>query len=251
MNLVTVIIPYYRKKEYILKTLNSIFNQSFKKFEILIIYDDENKDDLIFLKKIKNKKIKILINRKNLGVGHSRNKGIKKTKTKYIAFCDADDIWEKDKLKKQIFFMEKRNLNFSHTNYKVINDKDKIIGTMKIKKKINYNDLLKSCDIGLSTVVVKSKILKKNLFNKLKTKEDYALWLKFLRDGVEIIGINETLAYWRKNSNSLSSDTTQKVLDAFRLYNKHENFNIFSSAYLTIRLSIFYLIKKISQKMHL
>ena len=147
--------------------------------------------------------------------------------------------------------MEKRNLNFSHTNYKIINDKDKIVGTMKIKKILNYNDLLKSCDIGLSTVVIKSKIIKKNLFNKLKTKEDYALWLKFLRDGVEIVGMNETLGFWRKNADSLSSDIAQKVLDAFRLYNKYENFNFFSSVYLTIRLSIFFFIKKINQKLYL
>jgi len=251
MNLVTVIIPFYKKKKYFLKTINSILNQSFRKFKIIIIYDDEEKEDLIFLKKIKNKKIEILINKKNLGVGYSRNRGIRKTKTKYIAFCDADDIWNKNKLKKQIFFMENEKVNFSHTDYKIINDKDKIIGKMKIKKKLNYNDLLKSCDIGLSTVVIKSNILKKNLFSKLKTKEDYALWLKFLRNGIKIIGMNDTLVYWRKSNNSLSSGVIQKILDAFKLYNKYENFSFSSSIYFTLRLSIYYLFKQIFQKTNL
>ena len=251
MNLVTIIIPFYRKREFFYKTINSILNQSFQRFKIIIIYDDENKRDLKFLKSFKNKKIQIIINKKNLGVGKSRNKGIKITKTKYIAFCDADDIWSKHKLKEQIFFMEKMNAEFSHTDYTIINNKDKIIGKMNIKKNMLYSELLKSCDIGLSTVIIKTEILKKNLFNSLKTKEDYALWLKLVRSGIKISGINKSLGSWRKNSLSLSSDTKQKIFDAFRLYYFYEKFNLFMSVYLTLRLSIFYLIKKILQKIYL
>ena len=68
MSLVSVIIPYYRKKQYILRTLKSVINQSYKKLEIIIIYDDDNKEDLKFIKKIalKDKRIKILLNDKNV-----------------------------------------------------------------------------------------------------------------------------------------------------------------------------------------
>ena len=251
MNLVTIIIPFYKKKKFFSKTLNSILNQSYKGFKILIIYDDDDQKDLIFLKRFKNEKIRILVNKRNLGAGYSRNQGIKLTKTKYIAFCDADDIWLKHKLKKQISLMEKKNLDFSHSNYKIINDTEKVVGKMKIKKKLTYDGLLKSCDIGLSTVIIKTKYLKKNLFCRLKTKEDYALWLKLLRNGVQITGIDETLACWRKNSYSLSSNITQKFLDALRLYYFYEKFNLPKSLYCTIRLSIFYLVKRVSQKVNL
>ena len=251
MKLVTVIIPFYKKKKFILKTLNSILNQSFNKFQILIIYDDNNLKDLFFLKKIKNKKIKILINKKNLGAGYSRNVGIRKAKTKYIAFCDADDIWHKHKLKKQIFLMEKNNIEFLHSDYKIMNDNNKIIGKMRIQKEMTYNRLLKSCDIGLSTVIIKTKCLKKNLFSKLKTKEDYALWLKLLRNGIKIEGVNQSLVTWRKNSFSLSSNIEQKFLDAFRLYYIYEKFNFIKSLYLTFRLSMFFLIKRFIQKKNL
>ena len=173
---VSIIIPYHRKKKFFFKTIKSLLNQSFKNFEIIIIYDDPNPDELDYVNDIleKSSKIKLIINKKNLGPGLSRNKGLYVSKGEYIAFCDADDLWNRDKLKIQIKFMENNKLNFSHTSYHVIDKDGKKIGSFKIKKKINYQELLKSCDIGLSTVIIKKKIIKNNnFFCQLKTKEDY------------------------------------------------------------------------------
>ena len=109
--LVSVIIPYYRKINYIKQTLDSVLKQSFKNFEVIIIYDDNDKQELKFLKKLINKsnkkKIRIILNRNNMGVGETRNKGIKNSKGKFLAFIDADDIWNKNKLKYQLEFMIK------------------------------------------------------------------------------------------------------------------------------------------------
>ena len=108
MDLISVIIPYYKKKEYIASSINSVLKQSYKNLELIIIYDDSNLDDLIVLNNIKkkDKRIKIFINKKNLGAGLSRNKGIKLSKGNFIAFLDSDDLWSPNKLKKQIFFMK-------------------------------------------------------------------------------------------------------------------------------------------------
>ena len=134
--LISIIIPYYKKKNFISKTIKSILNQSYKNFEIIIIYDDTDMSELHYLKKIikVNKRFKIIINKQNLGVSKSRNKGIKKSKGKYIAFIDGDDIWKKEKLKTQFQFMEKNNYMISHTDYEIINETDKLIGRMPIKK---------------------------------------------------------------------------------------------------------------------
>ena len=101
-------MPYRQKKEYVHKAIKSVMGQTYKKFELIIIFDDEKKDDLNFIKSItKNKKkIKIIINKKNIGAGASRNKGIKKAKGKYIAFIDSDDFWKPNKLEKQIEFIK-------------------------------------------------------------------------------------------------------------------------------------------------
>ena len=154
MELISIIIPYYKKKRYIELSINSALEQTYKNFEIIIIYDDESKEDLNLLKNIikKDKRIKLVINKKNLGAGNSRNKGLKLSKGKFIAFLDADDLWLKDKLQKQLFFMNKKMINISHTSYHIINNKNKIIGK-RIARDMNYNLLLNSCDIGLSTVM--------------------------------------------------------------------------------------------------
>ena len=121
----------------------------------------------------------------------------------------------------------------------------KKLEALKLKKKIEYIDLLKSCDIGLSTVILKKKILKKTkLFSKLKTKEDFNLWLNLIKNEKYLIGINLYLASWRKLEISLSSSISQRLIDAFRLYYNYEKFNFFKSFFYVIRLSYFAYLKK-------
>ena len=127
MDLVSVIIPYYKKRNFIRDTLTSVTNQSYDNLEILIIYDDTNFNDYEFLQKISksDSRIKIIKNEKKLGAGFSRNIGIERSKGKYIAFLDADDTWSPDKLKNQIFFMKHNNYKISHTSYYIIDEKKK------------------------------------------------------------------------------------------------------------------------------
>ena len=245
-DLVSIIIPYYKKSKYILKTINSILNQSYNQFEIIIIYDDENLSDLDYLEKLfkLEKKIKIIKNSKNLGAGFSRNKGIENAKGEFIAFIDADDIWKKHKLKNQINFMKKKKLKFSHTSYEIIDENDKILGKRISRDFEKVDDLIKSCDIGLSTVILEKEIIDdQTKFPNLKTKEDFVLWLKILQKNILIRSFNETLTSWRKIDNSLSSSVIQKLIDAFKVYNYYMKFNFIKSSYYVICLSINFLKK--------
>ena len=245
MSLVSVIIPYYRKKQYISRTLKSVINQSYKKLEIIIIYDDDNKEDLKFIKQItlKDKRIKILVNKKNIGVGLSRNKGIKKSRGEYIAFLDADDLWLKDKIKNQISFMKRKEITFSHTSYSIVDSQNIVLSKRNAKNFLKLNDLIKSCDIGLSTVVIKKSHLKTDKFPNLKTKEDFVLWLKLLSKNVKIYGIDKNLVQWNKTEDSLSSSFMQKLLDGFKVYNYYMKFNFLKSFYYLFLLSLNYLKK--------
>ena len=120
-DLVTVIIPYYRKINYIHECIESVLNQTYQNFEIILIYDDNELDDLEYIKNIvsKDNRIRLLINKIKLGPGLSRNIGIEFGKGSLIAFIDADDMWKKNKLDMQINFMKENLLTawrkFVHT----------------------------------------------------------------------------------------------------------------------------------------
>lgn len=235
---VSVIIPYYKNLKYVFQCLQSIYVQNYKNLEIIFIYDDKNKSDLKIIKKRskKLKKLKIFENYKNLGVSKSRNIGLMKAKGHYIAFLDSDDFWKKNKLHKQINFMEKNSLDFSFTAYDVLNDNR--LFKREVKTNYSYKDLLKKCDIGLSTVIISSKLLKFAKFPNLKTQEDYALWLKFIKNGVKSGGIKESLSVWRNTPNSLSSNIFQKLKDSFKIYYHYENKNFLASIFSVLILSI-------------
>ena len=247
MNLVSIIIPYFKKKDYILDAINSILNQTYQNFEIIIVYDDIDKSELSLIYKIQkvDKRIKVLINKKNLGAGLSRNYAIKNSNGKYIAFLDADDIWNAEKLKKQVSIMEKKNLSITHTSY-VILDKNNNNANIRLAKNLDYKKLLKSCDVGLSTVMIKKDLFsKKNKFSNLKTKEDYALWLLLTKAGYIFYPIKEILTSWRTSQNSLSSHVLRKLIDGFNVYYKYMKFSFIKSIFLLIQLSLNYLWKNL------
>ena len=183
--------------------------------------------------------------KKKKGAGTSRNIGISNSNGKYIAFLDADDIWETNKLEKQIKFMDTNNLDISHTSYYVVDEKKNILGKRFAKNFFLLNELLKSCDIGLSTVIIKKDLINDEIkFPALKTKEDFVLWLQLLRNGKKIYALNEYLTFWTKSKHSLSSSTYQKILDGFRVYHKYMKFNFFKSLYFLFCLSINFILKK-------
>ena len=247
MNLVSIIIPYFKKKDYILDAINSILNQTYQNFEIIIVYDDIDKSELSLIYKIQkvDKRIKVLINKKNLGAGLSRNYAIKNSNGKYIAFLDADDIWNVEKLKKQVSIMEQKNLSITHTSYKIL-DKNNNHANIRLAKNLDYKKLLKSCDVGLSTVMIKKDLFsKKNKFSNMKTKEDYVLWLSLTKSGYIFYPIKEILTSWRISQNSLSSHILRKLIDGFNVYYKYMKFSFIKSIFLLIQLSLNYLWKKL------
>ena len=247
MCIASIILPYYKKKLFIRKSINSILKQSFNRFEILIIYDDEKKNDLDYIKKIVNldNRIKLIINKKNLGAGKSRNIGIKFSKGEFICFIDADDIWKKNKLKLQIKFMEKNKYKISHTSYEIVNTNNKVLELREAKTFEHLNDLLYSCDIGLSTVMIKKSIFSKKFkFPKLKTKEDFVLWLELVKSGFKIYSLKLNLVKWTKTKNSLSSSIFQKLKDGIDVYHVHMKFGLIKSIYLTLNLSLNFVKKK-------
>lgn len=243
--LISIVITYYRKRKFIEKTINSILSQTYKNYELIFVYDDKVKNEINFLKKIltKIKRKKIIINSKNLGVAKARNIAIKRSKGLYIAFIDSDDLWKKNKLYNQLDFMQKNSYYFTFTSYGIIDEKGKVIGERNVFFDANYNNLYYSNFIGLNTVMIHKKLISKISFPSLKTQEDFALWLKLARNGFNLKHLKQSLSFWRKSKKSLSTNTFQKISDAFKLYYFYEKKNFIFSIYSVLVLSYNKIIK--------
>ena len=247
MKLVSVILPYYKKKNYVRETIQSIVFQNYKNLEIIIIDDElsSESDEILSNLSSLDDRIVVLKNSKNLGAGLSRNKGIKYSNGEYIAFCDWDDIWQVNKISEQIKFMENNSINASFTSYNIVDKFNNIIGLRKAKERINFKKLQKSCDIGMSTVILEKSLINntKIFFPSIKTKEDYVFWLKLSLRGVIFFGLNKTLSSWRKTEHSLSSNFIQKIFDGYKVYRIYLGYNFFKSVYRLLILSINFLLK--------
>ena len=245
---VSVVMPFFRKKEFFEEAYNSVLNQSYPNIEIIIIYDDHDRGQLNFVKNIiKKSNTIIIINKKNRGASYSRNVGIKKSTGYYVAFLDCDDIWHRNKLEEQINFMEKFQLDCTCTNYSVINKNGNILYCLSSPAISTYQSLLKSCDIGLSTVVIKKKLFNHFKFQNLLTKEDYLMWLNISKKGININSIQKTLVLWRDVKGSLSSNFIQRVKDSFKIYYYHEKQFLFQSIISIVILSLNSFKKKIKR----
>lgn len=173
--LVSVIIPFYSNKKWLHEALESVYKQTYKNLEIIIINDGskENIDDLI---KINESRIKYFI-QENRGPGAARNFGIKYAQGSFIAFLDSDDLWSEKKIATQVSYMLKTGYKWSHTDYKQFGRKNNYIKT-KIRGWILPSCLIWN-PIATPCVMINSEILNSNNFIFLENTpfgEDNYLW---------------------------------------------------------------------------
>lgn len=244
-DLVSVIIPFYNEKFYFEECIQSVLDQTYKNIEIIIINDGSKSEFLQILEEVKNKnpdKV-LLYHKENGGVSSARNLGIKKAIGKYISFIDADDAWLPNKIEHQINKIKSKNINFIHGAYLILDQNQKLKGKF-IPKNINYSDLIKSCDIGLSTVMISANVAKENLFPNISTKEDYVCWLKIIKKLGYLQCDEKVVSIYRKRDDSLSANFLIKFINAFKVYYIYEKYSLIKSFFCTLRLSIYYLLKE-------
>lgn len=200
---IDIILPNYNSSQFIIRTIKSILNQTYKSWKLIIVDDFSNKETKDILKKFSKKnKIKVYWSNKNRGAGYSRNYAIKKSNSPYLAFIDSDDVWKKDKLKKQINFMKKNNCSFSYTNYETFGDKNKKVNS---PLKFNYSSFIKNTSIATSTMMVKRNKINNIKFTNTKICEDYFFKCKLLKKVNFALCLNQYLTKYRIRKGSLQS----------------------------------------------
>jgi glycosyltransferase involved in cell wall biosynthesis len=215
--IVSVIIPTYNASQYIQEAIDSVLDQSYKNFEIIVVDDGSTDNTKEVLENfIKNEQIKYFY-QDNSGPGAARNNGLLRAKGEFVAFLDADDIWDKGKISKQVDFMIKNDLDLSHTGRFFIGQNN--ISEWIINSKMTAERLIKENYIITSSVMVKVEILKQYKFNESINSigvEDYDLWLRILLEGYKFGYLPEKLVGYRWHSGQLSNNT--KIREVLFVY---------------------------------
>lgn len=234
--LVSIIVPVYNSENFIRDTIKTVKEQTYTNWELLLVNDcstDESKN-LIEQYVKEDERIKLINLENNSGAAVARNTGIEQAEGKYIAFLDADDLWHKEKLQKQIKFMEDNKCEFSFSSYEFVDKdgkrNDKVV---KVPYKITYKQALKNTTIFTSTVMLDVQKLGKELIKMpdVRRGQDTATWWKILKQIDNAYGINEVLSYYRRSNESLSANKIKALKRTWNLYRNVEHLNIFYSFY--------------------
>lgn len=229
-SLVSIITPAYNAEKYITQTIESVLKQTYTNWEMIII-DDCSKDftyNQILEYSLRDKRIKSYKNDKNSGVSFTRNRAIDIANGKYIAFLDADDLWDESKLEKQIKFMETNDVLLSYTGYRKINEDGSLRGDIEVPLKLDYNELLKNCLIGFLTAIYNQEVIGKQYFKNIKS-EDYIFWLEMIKKIEIAYGLEESLASYRVLENSRSSNKLDIIRHHWTIYYKIEKLGFIKS----------------------
>lgn len=251
-DLVSIIMPSYNTANYISESINSVINQTYKNWELIIVDDcsTDNTDEII-KKFLKDERIKYLKNEKNSGAAISRNKALREAKGRWIAFLDSDDLWVPEKLEKQINFMEKNGYSFTYTDYRT-NFNGKWLpyintGPNTVNKRKIYN----YCYFSTITVMYDQTKIGLIQIEDLKKHNDYAMWLKII-EKANCYHLPECLSYYIKHENSISSGSKLKLVKHhYILFRKGLKKGKILSGVFTVRNLFFGIIKKIKYKKYI
>lgn len=238
--LVSIITPLYNSEKYIRDTIDSVLNQTYDNWEMIIVDDcsNDSSGDIVKNYVERDKRIKYIKLEKNMGVSNARNMAIRRSKGKFIAFLDSDDIWKFNKLEKQINFMMKNNLSITFTGYKMIDDNNNDLNkTIKVPKEIDYKELLKGNTIGCFTVVIDKEKLGIIEMTEIK-HEDYVTWLSILKRGYKAYGLNEVLGFYRKSNNSITTNKFNSAKWTWSVYRSVEKKSLLKSIYYFINYAL-------------
>lgn len=233
--LVSIVVPVYNAEKFLKDTIQTVLEQTYPNWELLLVDDCSNDNSVDIIKEYvkDDKRIRLLKNEKNSGAALTRNHGIKEAKGTYLCFLDADDLWEKEKLEKQLKFMKDNCCAFSFTDYEFA-DSNGIPNGKKVKvpKTINYKQALKNTTIFTSTVMFDlRKLTKEDITMPNVKSEDTATWWKVLKKIEYAYGINNIMVLYRRSANTLSSNKIKAVKRIWDLYRNVEKLTFLASIY--------------------
>jgi teichuronic acid biosynthesis glycosyltransferase TuaG len=229
--MITIIIPTYNSEHTLEETISSAMAQSWQDIEILVLDDGSTDNSRQVAQELAtlDSRIRLLPNEKNLGVEATRNRGIDLARGEWIALLDADDVWQPDKLEKQMARLRQTDGDLCYTGYSFIDrDSRAIRQPYEIPEAITWRRFLAENVIGCSTALFRKPETIR--FRKGYGHEDYVFWLELLQAGYHAVGINEPLMRYRVTQTSRSGDKKRAARNRWRIYRQFLGLNVFRSA---------------------
>ncbi|WP_394174916.1 glycosyltransferase family 2 protein [Thalassotalea litorea] len=231
---VSIIMSTFNSLAYVGEAIESVLTQSYPNWELLIT-DDASTDNtwqLLTFYAQRYDNIHIFLNEQNLGAALSRNRGIDQSSGRYLAFLDADDSWQKDKLMEQVAFMRRHQIPLTCTSYQVVDEQGNNLGLVDRlpRGEIGYDDLLKKrVTFGCSTVVVDKNKTGYFLMPDLRTGQDYATWLNIIKRVGYAYHYPQPLTNYRITPGSISRNKLNKAQRQWQIYRQQEQLGIMRS----------------------
>ena len=217
--LVSVVMPAYRCAATMAQAIDSALAQDVA-LEVLVI-DDCSPEDLsgVMARYADREAVVYLKNDRNLGAAKSRNRGVKLARGQYVAFLDADDIWEPGKLRKQLAALEGSGAALCCTARELMTPEGARTGrVIPVKEEITYRELLKHNSISCSSVMMKTETAREFPMHHEDSHEDYIMWLEILGKYGKACGINEPLLIYRLSNTGKSGSKLKSARMTFRVY---------------------------------
>lgn len=210
--LVSIIMPSWNTGRFIAETIRSVIDQTYKKWELLIVDDcsTDNTDEIVA--SFRDERIHYFKNEKNCGAALTRNRAMREAQGEWIAFLDSDDLWAPKKLEHQLKFMKKNNLVFSYHEYVKIDEESQpmniyVSGPRVVTKRKMYNYGYPGC----LTFMYSAKAIGLIQIKDIKKNNDYAILLQLCKK-VDCVLLRENLAKYRIRKKSISHDKLSKKL---------------------------------------
>lgn len=247
-DLVSIIMPSYNTAQYIEKSINSVLNQTYLNWELIIVDDGSTDGSDEIVAAIKDKRINYLKNEKNSGAAVSRNRALREAKGKWIAFLDSDDLWDKDKLKKQIKFMKDNDLKFTYTDYRIQRDGKWLPYIYTGPNIVNERKMKDYCYFSTITVVYDREYVGLIQIEPLSKNNDYAMWLKIIKK-TPCYRYPMCLSSYIKRDGSISSGSKLKLIKHhYIMWRVAEKKSPICALSLTVRNLFWGTIKKIKYR---
>ncbi|MCX6239833.1 MAG: glycosyltransferase family 2 protein [Bacteroidia bacterium] len=233
-HLVSIITPSFNCGKYIGTTIESVRNQTFTDWELIIVDDGstDNSAEIIRHYTKSDDRIKALFFPSNQGAAAARNAGLLISKGRYIAFLDSDDVWLPNKLGVQLEFMKTSGAPISFTEYEVY-DEDMLNCQhhIKVPIQIDYPGYLKTTIIGMSTAIIDTDKTGTISFYDIRTRQDTYLWITLLKKGFIAYGIHEPFTKYRNRKDSISANKLKAAQQVWHLYYDLEMMSFFKAVY--------------------